>query len=100
MLTLKQIENVEQAFLHLKRSMEILNRAEHMHEKVMMFHNTDDMYLTTTAQKSRDMVVQAWNVTMEAQDDLGWALETLLNNATAIVEGADGHRDDSLVEWK
>ena len=80
------VNNVEQAFLHLKRSVEILNRAEHMHEKVMMFHNTDDMYLTTTAQKSRDMVVQAWNVTMEAQDDLGWALESLLNGCVSTLE--------------
>ena len=82
----QMVNNVEQAFLHLKRSVEILNRAEHMHEKVMMFHNTDDMYLTTTAQKSRDMVVQAWNVTMEAQDDLGWALESLLNGCVSTLE--------------
>lgn len=80
------VNDVEQAFLHLKRSVEILNRAEHMHEKVMMFHNTDDMYLTTTAQKSRDMVVQAWNVTMEAQDDLGWVLESLLNGCVSTLE--------------
>ena len=80
------VNNVEQAFLHLKQSVEMLNRAEHMHEKVMLFHNPGNWYLNTTAQKSRDMVTQLWNVTMEAQDDLGWALESLLNGCVSALE--------------
>ena len=84
----QMVNNVEKCWMNLKRSMEILNRAEHMHEKVMMFHNTDDHYLTTTAKMSRDMVVQAWNVAMDAQDDLGWALESLLNGCVSTLEEA------------
>lgn len=80
------VNNVEQCWMHLKRSMEMLNRAEHMHEKVMMFHDPENMYLNTTARKSQDMVVQLWNVTMEAQDDLGWALESLLNGCVSTLE--------------
>lgn len=76
------VNNVEQAWMHLRRCTEITNRAEHMHETVMKFHDPENLYLSTTAQKSRDMVTQAWNVMMEAQDDFGWALESLLNGIT------------------
>jgi hypothetical protein len=76
------VNNVEQCWMHLKRSMEMLNRAEHMHEVVMKNHDAENMYLNVTAQKSRDIVTQLWNVTLEAQDDLGWALESLLNGVT------------------
>jgi hypothetical protein len=80
------VNNVEQAFVHLKRSIEMLNRAEHMHEVVMKNHDPENMYLNVTAQKSRDMVTQLWNVTLEAQDDLGWALESLLNGCVSTLE--------------
>jgi hypothetical protein len=35
---------------------------------------------------SRKMVVHAWNMTMDAQDDLGWALESLLNGCQSTID--------------
>lgn len=86
MINEQMLNNVEKCWMHLKASMEILNKAEHMHEVVMRFHDPEYMYLTTTAEMSRKMVVQAWNVTMDAQDDLGWALESLLNGCQSTLE--------------
>lgn len=76
------VNNVEQCWMHLKASMEMLNKAEQMHESVMRYHDAENMYLTTTAEMSRGMVCQMWDLTMEAQTDLGWALESLLNGVT------------------
>jgi hypothetical protein len=80
------VDNVEKAWMHLKASMEMLNKAEHMHESVMRFHDPEYMYLTTTAEMSRGMVCQMWDLAMEAQTDLGWALESLLNGCQSTLD--------------
>jgi hypothetical protein len=86
MVNQAMVDNAEKCWMHLKASMEILNKAERMHEAVMRYHDPEYMYLTTTAEMSRKMVVQAWNVTMDAQDDLGWALESLLNGCQSTLD--------------
>jgi|LakMenEpi03Aug12_release.lakeMendotaPanAssembly.Ray.scaffolds.fasta_scaffold354010_3 hypothetical protein len=86
MVNQAMVDNVEKAWMRLKARMEILNKAEHMHETVMRFHDPEYMYLTTTADMSRKMVVHAWNMTMDAQDDLGWALESLLNGCQSTID--------------
>ena len=80
------VDNVEKAWMHLKASMEMLNKAEHMHEVVMRYHDAEQMYLTTTAEMSRGMVCQMWDLTMDAQNGLGWALESLLNGCQSTLD--------------
>jgi len=80
------VDDVEHCWLHLKRSMEMLNKAEHMHEVVMRFHNPENLTFSTTAQMSRDMVCQMWNVVRDAEDTLGWALESLLNGCQSTLD--------------
>jgi hypothetical protein len=86
MIDKNMVNNVEQCFMHLKRSMQMLNKAERLHEVVMRNHAVENMPLNGTAQTSRDMVTQLWDVTLEAQDDLGWALESLLNGCLSYLD--------------
>ena len=76
------VNNVEECWMNLRKCLKMLNKAEQMHEEVMRFADPDQLEFPTTAKMSQDMVAQLWNVTMDAQDDLGWALESLLNGVT------------------
>jgi hypothetical protein len=52
----------------------------------MRYHDPENLYLTTTAEMSRGVVCQMWDLEMEAQTDLGWALESLLNGCQSTLD--------------
>jgi hypothetical protein len=86
MINQAMVDNVENCWIHLRKSMDVMRATEKMHQTMLRNHEPEFGTFGTTTQMSHDLLCQARNVLREAEDDMGWALESLLNGCLSYVD--------------